>query len=416
LGHGGEGIGHSVDEDAPRETWFVADTLPGERVLVERVKVQGGRVVARLHQIIEPAAERVTPPCAIAEDCGGCSWQHIEPSAQSRLKAEIVRGQLRRVIDTIDAVHPSPQWRGYRRRARLHVRRKGSEFKLGFHRSGGREIVDVESCVVLDEPCQVALTALRQHAYLLPGLGEVWLVSNGREAMIGIAAASRENVERDAFRILLGDVVVGVHLRSPGRTSVIGRSEISARDAQGVHEISLRPFGFAQAQSAQNAALVAAVTRLAQAKDADVLELFCGAGNFTRSLATHARNIIACDEDHEALVNLRKSAASGNWPCEAVHRSALVALQEAAQAKRKFDVVVLDPPRTGLGTAGAQILTEVAKQRIVYVSCDPATLARDLSILVGNGFAIQTTEVFDLMPMTSEVEVVVALDRVTQGS
>ena len=177
---------------------------------------------------------------------------------------------------------------------------------------------------------------------------------------------------------------------------------------------------FTQAQGAANRALVRYVHKQARPAGKRVLELYAGAGNFTRLLATTAKRVWAIDDHREATACLQALVERYGLPVtvrSGKSETFISKLSRSSQTRRaSYDVVVLDPPRRGLGRQPSRWLSGLQPARIVYVSCDPATLARDLEILTKNGYAVERVRVFDLMPMTSEVEVVATLVSTARGS
>ena len=142
-----------------------------------------------------------------------------------------------------------------------------------------------------------------------------------------------------------------------------------------------------------------------------MLELFCGGGNLTRALAEGAAGVWAVDDDREAIGRLREMIQATDLKVRARRGASQTELQRYARQGRKFDVVVVDPPRAGLGKEASKIVAKITRTRVVYVSCDPATLARDLEVLLSEGFRAVDVRIFDMMPMTAEVEIVAVLNR-----
>jgi 23S rRNA (uracil1939-C5)-methyltransferase len=177
------------------------------------------------------------------------------------------------------------------------------------------------------------------------------------------------------------------------------------------------PFTFSQGQSEQNAALVRHVVEQAKPADRRVLELHAGVGNFTRLLARVAKRVWTVDDDREAVANLQRMAELWGLPVNVKRGQADRVLAKLAAGERTYDVVICDPPRAGIGVNAARDLIRVARERIVYVSCDPATLARDLAVMLGEGspFELVDLRVFDMMPMTAEIEIVATLARRAGG-
>ncbi|MBL9102114.1 MAG: class I SAM-dependent RNA methyltransferase [Myxococcales bacterium] len=412
VAHGGEGVGKAEAE--PR-TWLVEAALPGEVVLAERVEARARMIRGRVLRVIEASAARQDAPCAIAGACGGCGWQHVRPAAQAELKRDIVAGLLRRFAVPAIAVVASPEALGYRRRARMRFERTDAGLIMGFVGRDGRSVIDAPDCPVLDGPLRHAFARVRGLAALLPAHGEVHAISDGARAVVGVASRAEAHGHvvplpplrggAEAISRALDEVLVGV----VGPGIAVGTTALGV-DAAGPEDMSVRtgPFAFAQAQAAQNAAMVEHVARQAGAGHRRGLELFAGSGNFTRRLAPLCKVLTAVELDAGGAANLQTLAAR-----LAVRGCRIEVRREAAAATLarggSYDLVVLDPPRGGLGSKAARDLARVAAGRVVYVSCDPATLARDLADLVTAGRSVVDVTVFDMMPMTPEVEVVVTL-------
>jgi 23S rRNA (uracil1939-C5)-methyltransferase len=280
-------------------------------------------------------------------------------------------------------------------------------------------VVDTPDCVVLDAPLRHAFARLRALTEVLPAHGEVHGISDGARAVLGVAASSDALGQRVPLPPLRGDATSALTRCStrcwsgslaPGLA--VGVTTL-AIDGAGLEDMSIRtgPFAFAQAQAAQNAALVAEVLDAAGRGYRRGLELYAGSGNFTRVLAPLCRTLEAVELDPGGANNLQAMAARlgvRGGRVQVRRESATSTLARAAAAGERFDLVVLDPPRGGLGLKAAKDLAKVASGRVIYVSCDPATLARDLAVLT-EGRRIGRVTVFDMMPMTPEVEVVVSL-------
>jgi 23S rRNA (uracil1939-C5)-methyltransferase len=423
LAHGGEGVGRSEDPDETR-VWFVEGALPGERVRVALDREHKRWLRGHVLEVLEPSPHRVEPPCPLALTCGGCSWQHVDPAAQAELKRGIVASQLRRLGVEIGQVRPSPQPLGYRRRARLHYRKTDRQtIELGFFGQNSHDIVDHPHCPVLAPPLDWGLQRLREWAQWLPADGEVLGLCNEQEVVLGlpgvrhtpeIEAAIRATIERSEGDE--GPTLLGVQLRG-GREHVgVGRTSLQLDGETKLAPVVQGPFTFSQAQREQNEALVEHVLTMARPAGTRVLELHAGVGNFSRGLAREAKRVWTVDGDREAVTCLQRLAEHERLPIVAKRGKVERLLANLAEAgERRYDVVVLDPPRSGIGEESARHLATVAQQRIVYVSCDPATLARDLAVLVEHGFAIVDITVFDMMPMTAEVETVATLVRKPGG-
>jgi 23S rRNA (uracil1939-C5)-methyltransferase len=422
LAHGGAGVGKAVDSEESR-VWFVEGGLPGERVRVALDVEHKRWLRGHALEILEAAPERVEAPCPIADRCGGCTWQQVDPVAQARFKRGIVESQLRRVPGVRElsiGVVPSPAALGYRRRARVHYRREGDELILGFYGQRSHAIVDNRRCIVLDPALDWAIQELRRWTRHLPENGTVHGLSNGVEVVLGLPAVRHTPELEAAIREVLEATeataehrLVGVQLRGGRERVGVGRTWLELDGDGPTPPVVQGPFTFSQAQAAQNSALVEHVVAMARASERRVLELHAGVGNFTRALARVAKRVWTIDDDREAVANLQRTVEQWGLAVNVKRGQAERALAKLAAGERPYDVIVCDPPRAGIGAAAARDLLAVARERIVYVSCDPATLARDLSAMLepGSPFELVDLRVFDMMPMTAEVEVVATLAR-----
>lgn len=411
LAHGGAGVGEPVDAQGP--TWFVPGALPGEVVRAEVEHAAKRHVRGRLLEVLESSPDRVAPPCPLAEQCGGCAWQHVDPEAQVRLKRDIVVDQLRRVVDASRVrVAYSGKAGGYRRRARMHYERgEDGRFVLGFHPQRSHGVLDVPKCPVLVRSLDTAFQKLREAADVLPNRGEVLGLSDGTNTILGLPGVAPEPERMARLEAQLDSNLVGIEVRGGRKRAHVGQRTLDIDGWKTVPPLRVSAFVFVQARKAGGQHLVREVVRAAKPDALRVLELFAGAGNFSRALAQSAHRVWASDTDREAIDALRNLAAAHELPINAKRQSAPLLLPKLAEKAAHYEVVVLDPPRIGLGEAATAAMCRIATERIVYVSCDPATLARDLAVAIERGFSVTDVAVLDLMPMTPEVEVVATLSR-----
>ncbi len=402
LAAGGDGVGR---DDTGRVT-FVSRAAPGDRVRVALVETKKRFARGVVDAILEPADCRVKPPCPYFEaaSCGGCQWLHVSAEAQAKAKRDIVASALRRFVDQglaiEELVSPGPAL-GWRRRARWHwVRRKRGQVVLGFFAWRSQRVVDVETCPQLEPALQDALAVLRGD--LTPGLSGRGTVSavagQGGDVHIDIEGPCRP----DAAEALVGrGPIAGVSLgkRRFGAESVA--LDAGARAAAG---------DFAQASAGGNRALLDAVDDLSAPRSGlRILELYAGSGNITRILRRGAREVVACELElpqHRTTGERSEGDAPVVWSVG----DAAEKVEELEAYDEAFDLVVLDPPRTGAAAVMPGIAA-LRPDRALYVSCDPATLARDLDILCSAGYRAVRARPIDLMPQTAHVEVVVAVER-----
>jgi 23S rRNA (uracil1939-C5)-methyltransferase len=422
LAHGGAGVGSAIGDDADTRVWFVDGALPGERVRARVVTEHKRWIAGHMVELLVPGPDRVTPPCPLADRCGGCNWQHVDASVQAQLKAGIVNNQLRRLSVRPATVVPSPRALGYRRRARVHYQRQAGVLTMGFFAQRSHEIVDAQTCPVLDPALDWALQQLRGWVEFLPESGSVHGLSNGKQVVLGLPGVNH-HVELEALvRAVIestsaedhpGPSLLGVQLRGGRERVGIGQTWLELDGDGPTPPVVQGPFTFSQGQSEQNAALVRHVVDMAKPMDRRVLELHAGVGNFTRALARVAKRVWTVDDDREAVANLQRTVERWGLSVNVKRGQAERVLSKLAAGERTYDVVVCDPPRAGIGVDAARDLIRVARERIVYISCDPATLARDLAVMVGEGspFELVDLRMFDMMPMTAEIELVATLAR-----
>jgi len=425
LAPGGDGV--AIGElDGERRAIFMRGVALGD---VVRVAVDGSRRPARgrVLELVEIGPGRVAPECPHVELCGGCDWMHLSPAAQAAAHRALVAAALPPSWQGHDiVVHQAPRRLGYRTRARLHVRVSGGRAIVGMHGAGTREPVPVDACVVLDprvERARVLLPALFEGAH---GHGDVQLALGrkppGADAALpvldiqwsgALAGACYGRLERGVTEGRWSGA--RVHYGEVERPAIVGDPTPWMLGADG-QPLRLAPGGFAQASEEANAVLgervAAALEAIQQSRagavDARVLrvvELYAGAGNFTVLLANPSTTVTAVEASREACEASRQNLAARALRAHVVEADA--ALQPWPP---QTDVVVLDPPRTG-ARAVAERLVASRIRHVVYVSCDPSTLRRDLAVLEGS-YAPRAIETFEMFPQTSHVETLIRLERV----
>jgi 23S rRNA (uracil1939-C5)-methyltransferase len=353
LAAGGDGVGRAPDG----RVVFVPFTAPGDRVRVRVAESRARFLRATVETLHTPGAARTDPVCPVFGSCGGCSWQHVEISTQLDAKVKIVEDALRRIGGLAFGgrveITPSPREYGYRARTRL-LRSRG---RIGYRRRRSHAVQAVSRCPVLTPELDAELHAL-----------------SASEGVSESEGAPDTEIELGASEILVG----GDDLRV----------------SEGV---------FFQANAGLHEALVSAVLAAAGSGER-VLELFAGAGFFTLGLSRRFDRVTAVESSPAAAEDLRHNLQRAG-------RGNVEVLAERLEDARlsPADVLVLDPPRAGLPPGSAARLAALGAQRIVYLSCDPATLARDCADFAGEGHALRELSAFDLFPQTPHVEVLATL-------
>jgi 23S rRNA (uracil1939-C5)-methyltransferase len=394
---------------------FVRGGLPGERVLISLDPKAKKPLRGRVLSVLEPSVERVDPVCPHVSRCGGCPLMHASLTEQRRLRRGFLQNALRKAGAPAElVVHETlaEHVLAYRRRARLAV--KGGRVPvLGYRRERSHTLSDIDSCSVLSPQLAAVLQPLREQ--LLPhvsGEGELSLALGKADCSVLVARlgdAQTPALYNACAALVERGVFSGIALFASGASmpATFGDpSEWSAGFDGAPLEGALA--GFSQAHAEINQALVARVLALCAPKDQKLLELYAGHGNFSVALATEAAQYTAVEHDRGAVSALRRNLAQRGLSAKVVEGDAL-----GYAVPNATDVVLLDPPRAG----ASGLLTRLAERkvkRIVYVSCDPETLARDLGELLKadkNAYRVSWAEAFEMFPQTADLECVVSLER-----
>jgi 23S rRNA (uracil1939-C5)-methyltransferase len=390
--------------------WFVPYGAPAEVVVAEAVEEKPSFVRGRLLEVVSPSADRVAPRCRHFGVCGGCQWQHLEAAAQVREKGAILRGALRRITSLeIPDPEPSPTPYGYRARAELHLEEVGARRALGYRKARSHEVLEPEECPILVSALEAAVLALRRLVAVVPGAPRGrYELNQGEEGVALSISVDRGSADAAGWLRWVLDDIPGV-------------AAAAVEDAQGVRVVlregKVTRFGvgygpgiFAQGHALLSARLAEAVVALARPAKRSVLELYSGAGHFTLPLARLARRLVAVEENPRAAEDARANLAAAGLKADVRVGAAEKVLPSLAKAGERFEVVVMDPPRQGAAPALGP-LCDIAPTRLVYISCDPMTLARDLQSLGASGYVPQAIRSFDLFPQTFHLEVVCLLER-----
>ncbi len=392
---------------------FVPGVLPGERALVRLLPKKGRVRRGHLLRVEVEAPERVAPPCAHASRCGGCPMMHASLSLQRAKKLAFLRAALTKAgvhADLPIASLEAADTLGYRRRARLSFCAHGAGVDIGFKRERSGTVVTVDACAVLVPVLSDALADVRDAlAPSLVGQGEIQLALGQAHRPVAVIRTDEPQPQRlyaACERLVDERGFAGVALFAAGASAPATFGDPTERGV-GVDGAPLRGTvgGFSQAHLGMNDTLARAVVELAQTSEARVLELYAGHGNLSVALAPGAAHYTAVEQDPAAV-----EAARENLSARAIPAKLVVADATQYPAKGALDVLVLDPPRGGAPGVLARFAQRKPK-RIVYVSCDPATLGRDLGEALGAGYRVARALCVEMFPHTAELESVVLLTR-----
>jgi 23S rRNA (uracil1939-C5)-methyltransferase len=398
LAFGGDAIGR-----LDGQVVFVPLGVAGDRVRVRIVERRRSYLRAELLELLDPGPGRREPPCPHAAECGGCQWQQVEYKEQIAAKQAIVVRALGEVRELLPPCPADGEW-GYRRRVRMAWQTTAAGAAIGFYRRRSHQLVDVHQCPLLSAPLAEALSVCRQHlasAVRAGASGTLSLLGGaGGDVHLSLRVEKGQPLALDEPPALLAAPIVGLVVSFWQR-----RRRQEVRFGCDAVEIGSRLLGaadaFAQVNAAQESRLREELVSWARPEGKRVLELHAGVGSLTRALCAEASQVVAVERDRVACGLLKRNAPS----VRVLQTSAEEAVKQLAAAGERFDVVVLDPPREGCAAlARDPALRALAPRRLVYLSCDPMTLARDLEAL-SDTFAPVRARAYDMMPQTFHVEV-----------
>lgn len=420
-GHDGRGISHYEGK-----TVFVSGALAGERVSARLVAEHPRFIEARVDQILEAAPGRVQPPCPHFADCGGCQLQHMQPDLQLAMKQKIVLEQLHRwggVVPKQILPPISAGDRGYRSRARLGVwYESDGQITLGFRQQNSKTLTDIQTCLVLVPELNRLISPLREWLGGLQANKAVTHIEliNTSNASAVVLRHIRSLSENDKMRLSQFAQGSGckVWLEPSGK---LGLTDIQGQPVdprltyylqQQSIELGFHPQDFTQVNHPVNELMVAqALDLLALNANDQVVDFFCGIGNFTLPIAQQAAKVTGVEAVDAMVERGQENADRMGIKNVRFLKADLSNLNhtQMLQLCREANAILLDPPRDGAKELVAQLkewrLTgQLNAQRIVYVSCNPATLARDAGVLVEAGYRLETLGVLDMFPHTSHVE------------
>jgi 23S rRNA (uracil1939-C5)-methyltransferase len=419
--------GHGVARIDGKVT-FVDGALAGEvaeiAVYRKHAKYNSANAVA----IRKASAQRAEPRCRHYGRCGGCSMQHLEASAQVAAKQRVLEENLARIgkvrPDVVLRALHGPTW-AYRHRARLSVRRvdKKGGVLVGFHEKRSSFVADMEGCEVLTPDVSVLIRPLRD---LIVGLS-----NSDRIPQIEIAAGERITVlvfrllepwsDDDAARVRAFAERHGIQIWEQRKGPETARPfwpldapELGYSLPEFELAMPFRPTEFTQVNAALNRALVSRAIRLLDPRPGErIADLFCGLGNFTLPIARRGADAIGIEGSTELVARARENALRNRLPNAHFSVDDLFAMTpEKFAAWGRFDKLLIDPPRSGAVEVAKSLPATDAPRRIVYVSCDPATLARDAEVLVHvKGYRLRAAGVANMFPHTAHVESIALFER-----
>lgn len=418
---------------------FIPNAIAGETYHVRIEKAQKTWAAGKIVEILEKSPHRVNRECPVAKLCGGCDFWHMDYEEETRLKAERVRQALERIggeaLDSIPILS-APDCYGYRNKAQYPVASQKSRVYAGFFKAGTHQVVENNRCLILPEETDLVkklvidyvnhyrITAydettekgLLRHIYVRRGAVSnqvlVCLVVNGRKL-------PHPQTLIEKLKTVPGFTTLVLSVNTKKGNTVLGDEFITLYGPGYIEDtlcgltFRLSPRSFYQVNHHQAQRLYEAAIAQAQiTKDDLVLDLYCGVGTITLAMAKAAGKVIGVEVVEQAVVDARENAKrNGIENAEFFCGDAGKAALELEARGVHPDVVVVDPPRKGLSADTIEALAKMQPRRIVYVSCDPATMARDVALLRARGYSLQSAQAADLFPRCAHVESIVCLCR-----
>jgi 23S rRNA (uracil1939-C5)-methyltransferase len=373
---GGVGLAH-----ADGKTVLVSLAAPGDVVQVKVDREQGNVLFASIVAVVQPSPLRIDPPCPYFGRCGGCDFQQLTYEAQLAAKREIILDCLHRIarldIATVEVVPSSAEWR-YRLRATWQIDQ--DQQLIGYYERGSRRVCDVVDCAVLSPELQHTLETVRSTPWFEfpPGLQHLEVISG--DNAISVAPEFAEFSTNELSRKVAGE------------------------------SYSYNAEAFFQANAEILAPMIDSAVSTFSGESA--IDLYCGVGLFTLPLARRFKKVVGVEASHVATRFARRNIENaGLTNVKIVSESVTGWIKSMARATGPVDLLLLDPPRVGAESVVIKGIIDLAPARVCYISCDPATLARDLKKLIAGGYEVESVLGFDMFPQTHHVETVVQLKR-----
>ncbi len=436
IGSNGEGIGRIEGL-----TVFVDNGVPGDKLRIQIDLLKKNYAIGRIMEIIIPSLSRITPQCPLASQCGGCQLQHVDYAAQLDIKTNMVKAAIKRIgklenvliHKTIGMKDPKQ----YRNKAQFPITVMDGEALVGFYKKGSHEIVNVNSCHIQHPINDKIISALREYMtkYKITAYNEgtgkglvrhivtkagftsgeimVVIVTNGREL------PHKEELIRMLHKEIPGvSIIQNINTKKGNRilgiecTTLHGKDHIV--DYIGNLKFEISPLSFFQVNPMQTKVLYEKALEYASLTgEENVYDIYCGIGTISLCLAQKAKKVYGVEVVEAAIEDANKNARINNVDnVEFFTGEAEVMVPRLYKQGIKADVVVVDPPRKGCNEKVLDTIVKINPERVVYVSCNPATLARDLKYLDEKGYRTVEVQPVDMFPHTSHVETVVLMSRV----
>jgi len=416
LVHGGSGLARLGTGEAV----FVPRVLPGERVLVTIRKKRKGFFESDLVSIITPSPNRIAPPCDGEKQCTGATWPHIAYAAQLQFKQAILLDTLKRIGGIEPArplpILPSPRSDHYRLRTQFNVRMHNGTQKIGFFRQGSYDLIEVDNAFLIHPLINAVLRSIRTLVDQLPPLTEIHInASPSGDVHILLFSEQPSYPSMAPFftnLVKIAPAVIGITgFSNRKKVFSLGKNQLMI-EVDGM-TLCATEGNFYQVNWEQNRNMVQTVLDVAALTGREVvLDLYCGIGNFALPLSKKALSVIGIESGYSAIEDAKANAKRNSISnTEFIADDLQKGLKTLLQRKVRAGVIVLDPPRSGATLKTLERVLAFVPQKIVYVSCNPSTLARDLKFFHLFGFRLDRLQPVDMFPYTYHIECVAEMIR-----
>lgn len=397
---------------------FIPYSVTGDEAWVDIVEEKKNYSMGKLKKIIKPSPWRVDPKCPYFGRCGGCQWQHIGASIQGELKKEVLKEALKRLgglkgIPCI-TVAPSPQYYGYRARVQLKV--KGES--IGYYQERSHKLVDIKHCPIVHPLINQMFPPIRKALPFLTRMEGIEMnvsPEEGKGVLILHPLSFQQGMENFVNEFLQAHPILkGIAVKKKEGLMFFGEPHLSftipLNQSGEKRDLKFRtsPESFFQVNLEQNQKLIQTVIEFSDAKkDEKVLDLYAGVGNFTLPLAIKVKDVLGIEENPMAVEDAKFNAKeNGIEKCHFI----LGRVEDVLERwdRERYDLIVLDPPRTGCKEAVDQMVG-LKPEKIIYISCEPTILSRDLRFFSERGYQLQKLTLIDMFPQTYHMEVVALL-------
>ncbi len=409
ISHAGEGVAR-----ADGKATFIPFAIPGETVDVKIIEEKKNFQRAQLEKIITPSPDRIDPPCPYFSQCGGCSYQHISYPRQLELKRQVVQDSLKRIgridIKVNPVVGMENPWQ-YRNKVEWHTGAESGQLTMGYYINDSRVLMGIDSCLLISREMQEYSQYIKEHLdeLKIPADCEVIVRQSSSNQEMMLIFIGTGTSEIDFAKMLNYRELSSIYSIDQGITRLhYGNQSLTEKINDLEYEIS--PLAFFQVNHSQMIKMMEIIKDYAHLRAGDnVLDAYCGTGSIALALADKVHKVVGVESFKTSIKNAKRNAFKNNITnCKFIKGACEEIIPNLEE---NFDVVILDPPRAGCKAELIQAVTDKSPRCIIYVSCNPATLARDLAIFNNAAYTVDQVQPIDMFPQTGHVETICLMSK-----